>query len=97
MLLDLPARLFLLRMIDARMSIAFERPIAAGGVRREPTPHCDGEVSGLLPRADGTSLHGLDHDRPLAADPRDDGRPVFLIMATARLARLAATTRPAPP
>jgi len=47
-LVDVPTRVFLLRMIDGLMHIARQRPIAARRVRVEPTPRVHREVRGLL-------------------------------------------------
>ena len=38
----------------------------------------------------------LDHHCPLATDPGDDGRPIFVIMAPTGLALLPTPTRAAP-
>src|SRR5499433_399749 len=85
---------FLLRMIDELVQIALQRPIAAGGVGVEPTPGLDGAVGGLLDRLDREIARRLDDDRPLAADPGNNRRPVFIVMPPARLTLLAATTCP---
>src|SRR3712207_6807699 len=90
------ARIFLLGMIDICMHIALQCPIAAGRVGVEPTAGLDGEVCGLLHGLHGEIAGRLDDNSPLAAHPRDDRRPVFVVMTTARLALLAAPTRPAP-
>ena len=92
---DIPARVFLLGMVDKVMHVAFERSIAARGVRVEPTPRLDGEVSSFLDGLHRKIFGRLDHDRPLATDPGDDGWPVFVIVAPARLAFLPAAPRPA--
>jgi hypothetical protein len=95
-LMDLAAGIFLLGMVDVFMLLAFQRPIAAGRVGVEPTTRLHGEVGRLLHCCHGKILHGLYHDGPLAAHPRNNCRSVFVIMAPAGLALLAATTRPAP-
>src|SRR5438128_1042813 len=86
---------FLPRMIDVLVHIALQGPIAAGGVGIEPTARGHCQVGGLLYRLHREIFGRLDHDGTLAADPRDDRRPVFVIMAPAGLALLAATTRSA--
>jgi hypothetical protein len=48
-----------------------------------------GEVSGLLHRLDGKILHTLHDNSPLAAAPRDNGGPIFVIMAPTRFTLLA--------
>jgi hypothetical protein len=53
------------------------------------------EVRRLLHRLDREIAGRVDDDRALAADPGDDGWPVFIIVAPARLALLAAPTRAA--
>src|SRR6266446_3083651 len=84
--------IFLLRVIDKRMHIALQRLIAARRVGVEPTARLHGEVSCLLHRLDGEITGRLDDNSPLATDPGDDGRPVFVIMAPTGLALLPATT-----
>ena len=95
MLVDVTTRLCLLRLMDELVPIARHRALATGRVRREPTARLDGEVSGLLHCLDGKIAGRVDDDRALAADPGDDRRPVFLIMAPTGLALLAAAPRPA--
>src|SRR5438128_10806381 len=77
------------------MHIALQGPIAARGVRVEPTSRVHRHVSGLLHRLDGEIPGRLDDDCSLATDPGNNGGPVFVIMAPARLALLAAPTRAA--
>src|SRR5215217_9583635 len=95
-LMDIPARVFLLRMIDVLMHVALERPIAARGVCIKPTPRLDSEVSSFLDGLHREIFGRLDNHRPLAAHPGDNGGPVFVIVAPARLAFLAAPPRVAP-
>ena len=52
--------------------------------------HC--QVGRLLHRLDGEILDRLYNDGTLTADPRDHRRPIFIVMAPAGLAFLAATT-----
>jgi hypothetical protein len=77
------------------MHVAFQRLIAAGGIGREPTARLHRQVGGLLHRLDGEIPRRLYDDCPLATDPRDDGGPVFVIMAPPGLTFLAAPTRSA--
>ena len=84
------------RMIDELMEISLQRPIAAGGVRVESTARVHRDISCLLHRLDREIFGRLDDDAPLATDPGDDGRPVFVIVASTRLTLLTATTRSAP-
>src|SRR6266700_3557567 len=88
--------IFLLRVIDKRMHIALHRLIAAGGVRVEPTARLHRQVGCLLHRLHREISGRLYNNCPLATDPGDDGRPVFVIMASTGLALLTATTRSAP-
>jgi hypothetical protein len=97
MLMHVAACLFLLCVIDEPMAVSLQRPIAVGGVRIEPSACVDGEVGRLLHGLDRKILDDLYDDGTLAAHPRDDRRPVFVIVPPARLARLAATTRSASP
>src|SRR5215475_8582667 len=90
--MDLAPCIFLLCMIDIVMHIALERPIAAGRVRIQPTARVDGEVRSLLHGLHGKIFGRLDDDRPLATDPGDDRRTVFVVMPPAGLALLAAPT-----
>src|SRR3989442_7929741 len=96
MLMHVPTGIFLLRVIDKRMHIALHRPRAAGRVRGEPTARLHRQVGCLLHRLHRDISGRLYHDCPLATDPGDDGRPVFVIMAPTGLALLTATTRSAP-
>src|SRR5262245_262204 len=73
------------------MLITRDQPVAAGRVRIELTADLHGEVGGLLHRLDRKVPGRVDHDAPLTAHPGDDRRPVFIIMAPAGLALLAAT------
>src|ERR1043166_8177023 len=77
------------------MRIARDQPVAAGRVRVELTAGLHGEVGGLLHRLDRKVPCRVDHDTTLTAHPGDNGWPIFVIMAPARLAFLPATTRAA--
>ena len=83
-------------MIDVLMPIALPRPRAARRVRVEPTARLHRDVRGLLYGLHREIFGRVDDDRSLATDPGDDGRPVFVIVASTRLTLLAATTRAAP-
>jgi hypothetical protein len=95
-LVDIPTRVFLLGVIDELVHIAFERPIAAGRIRVQLTAHLDGEVRRLLHRFHGEISRRLDDDSSLATDPRDNGRPVFVIVAPTGVALLTAPPRLVP-
>src|ERR671914_243575 len=88
-------RVFLLRMIDERIAVPLQGPIAVGRVCIEPTACLDCEVRCLLYRADREIPYRLHHDGSLAAHPRDQGRSVFVVMTPAGLTLLAAPTRSA--
>ena len=89
-------RLVPTQLIDVRMHIALQRPIAARRVRVEPTARVHRDVRGLLYGLYREIFGRVDNDRALATDPGDDGRPVFVIVASTRLTLLAATARAAP-
>src|SRR5262249_24781509 len=76
-----------------RMHVSRQRSIAAGRVRIKPAARLDRQVCRLLHGLDGKILHRVYHNGPLPADPRDDRRPVFIIVAAAGLALLASTPR----
>src|SRR5215510_11024874 len=95
MLVDVTTRECLLGMIDKVVGIALERPIAAGGVGREPTPRLHCQVGSLLHRLHRAIAGRVDDDRALATDPGDDGRPVFVIVPPTGLTFLATPTRAA--
>src|SRR5713101_3165792 len=86
-------RVFLLRVIDRLMRVARQRPVAARRIRIELTARLHRDVSGLLYGLHREIFGRLDDDRPLATDPGNNGWPVFVVMAPAGLAFLAATTR----
>jgi hypothetical protein len=92
MLLHVTARICLLGMSDERVHVSLHRPIAAGRVSRQATARVDRPIRCLLYRLDGEIAGRLDDDRPLATDPHDDRRSIFVIMPPARLALLAAPT-----
>src|SRR5215831_15828730 len=83
-------------VIDILVHIALHRPITARRVRVEPTARLDCDLGRLLHRLHREIFGRLDDDRSLATDPRNNGGPVFVIMASTRLVFLAATTRTAP-
>src|SRR5712691_3391204 len=84
--------IFLLRMMNVLMHVARHRPIAAGGVRREPTTRFHRQVGCLLYRLRRAISGRLYDDRALTTDPGDNCWPVFVIMTPAGLVFLAATT-----
>jgi hypothetical protein len=86
-----PGILFL-RVIHERVHVALQGSIAARRVGVEPPPRLDGEVSRLLDRLDREIPGRLEDDRPLATHPRDNSRPVFVIMPSTGLALLATPT-----
>ena len=77
------------------MHVAFQGLIATGRVGVETTARVYREVSGLWYRLDREIAGRLDDHRALAAHPRDDRRPIFVVMPPAGLALLTTTTRPA--
>src|SRR5215510_4666635 len=79
-------------MIDELMHVTLHHPAAASRVRVEPTARAHGDLRRLLHRLNREIVGRLDDDSPLAIDPGDDGWPVFVIMAPARLALLATST-----
>jgi hypothetical protein len=83
-------------MIHELVHVTLHRPVAAGGVRVEPTARLHRDVRGLLYGLHREIFGRLDDDSALATDPGDDGRPVFVIVAPPGLAFLPATTRTAP-
>src|SRR4029450_12472481 len=85
------ARIVLLRMVDKVVCIALQRAIAAGRVGIEPTACLDREVGRFLHRLYGKVPRRLNHDTSLAADPRDDGGPILVVMAAPGLTFLAAS------
>src|SRR5215475_4554726 len=89
MLMHVPLRVFLLRVIHCVMLIARDQPVAAGRVRVELAAGLYGEVSGLLHRLDRKVPCRVDHDATLTAYPGDNGRPIFVVMAPPGLAFLA--------
>src|SRR5499426_3113955 len=89
-------RVFFLGVIHERVHIALERSIAARRVRVEPAARLDGEVRRLLHGLHCEIFGRVDDNRPLATDPRDNRRSVFVIVPPAWFALLATTTRPAP-
>src|SRR5262249_60885279 len=67
-------------------TIALQRPIAAGGIGVGATARLHRDGGRRLHRLHREISGRLYHDCPLATDPGDNGRPVFGIMAPARLA-----------
>src|SRR5437870_11569661 len=89
------ARIFLLRMVDKVVHIALQRTIATGRVGIEPTARFDGDIGRFLHRLDGKITRPLYDDRPLTADPGNDGGPIYIVVAAAALALLAPASPPA--
>src|SRR5215813_13905975 len=94
-LMHVPTRVFLLRVMHCVMLIARDQPVAAGRVRVELTAGLHGEVGGLLHRLNRKVPCRVDHDATLTAYPGDNGRTVFVVVPPTGLAFLAATTRSA--
>src|SRR5437016_10383191 len=94
--MHLPTCVFLLRMIDVLVEVPFHRPIAAGRIGIQATARVHSKIGRFLHCLHGEIFGRLDDDRPLATDPRDNGRPVFVIVAPTGLAFLAAATWSAP-
>src|SRR5919109_2995661 len=93
MLVHVPTRVLLFRMIDECVPVVLHRPIAARRVGRETAARLDSKVCGLLHRLHGEIFGRLEDDRALAAHPGDDRGPVFVIMPPAGLTLLASTPR----
>ena len=95
MLMDIPACILFLRMIDERVEIALHGSVAAGGVRREAAPRLDGEVGRRLHRLHREIFGHVDHDGPLATAPGDHRWPIFVVVPPTWFTLLAAPTRAA--
>src|SRR5262245_10186979 len=93
--MDVTACIFLLGMIDELVQEAFERPITARRVGVEPTARLHGEVRRLLNRLHRKIASRLEDDCPLAPDPGNNRRSVFIVMPPARFALLAPPPRSA--
>jgi hypothetical protein len=91
-LMHVTARICLLGMLDELVHVSLHRPIAAGRVGLQPTARLDRQIRCCLYRLDGEIAGRLADDSPLATDPRDDRRSIFVIMPPARLALRAAPT-----
>src|SRR5262247_3383472 len=89
--MHVPTGILFLRMIDERVHVALHRPRATRGVRIESAPRLDREVGRFLHCLDGKVPRRLNHNTSLAADPRDDGGPILVVMAAPGLTFLAAT------
>src|SRR5215471_9736246 len=83
-------------MIHKRMRVSLQRLIATRRVRVEPTARAHRDLSRLLHRLDREISGCVYNNCPLATDPRDNRRPVFVIMASTRLTFLAAPPRSTP-
>src|SRR5262245_62736248 len=93
MLMHITPCVLFLGVIAERVHVALHRLIAARGVRIKAAPRLDGEVGGLLHGLHRAISGRLDNHCSLATDPGDNRGPIFVIMAPARLALLAAPTR----
>src|SRR5215813_8480367 len=93
--MDLPAGVFLPRMIDVLVEVPLHRPIAAGSIGIQATARLHSKIGRFLHRLHGEIFGRLPDDRPLATDPGDDRGPVFVVVPPTGLAFLAATTRSA--
>src|SRR4030095_7135895 len=89
-LMHVTARILLLRVVDIRVQVARERPIAAGGVGEESAAPLHGDVGGLLHRLDREVPWRLQHDTAVATHPSNNGTPILVVMAPPGLACLAA-------
>src|SRR6266487_1421740 len=93
--MDLPAGVFLLRMIDVLVEVPLHRPIATGRIGIQATARLHSKIGRFLHRLHGEIFGRLNDDRPLATDPGDDRRAVFVVVPPTGLALLAAPTRSA--
>src|SRR5262252_7157977 len=93
--MDLPADVFLLRMIDVLVEVPLHRPIATGRIGIQATARLHSKIGRFLHRLHGEIFGRVEDDRPLTTDPGDDRRTVFVVVPPTRLAFLAATTRSA--
>jgi hypothetical protein len=57
-------RILLLRVVNELMHVAFQGPVATGGVRIQSIARLHGEVSGLLHRLHGAIAGRLNNDSP---------------------------------
>src|SRR4029453_13253609 len=94
-LMHVPTGIFLPCVIDEFVHIALHRPVAAGRVCIEPTARVAGEVCSLLNVLHSEIFVRLDDARPLATDPGDERRTVFIVVPPTGLAFRAAPTRSA--
>src|SRR6266702_1216211 len=95
-LVDVTPRVFFLGMIDERVHIALQCPVAAGRVRVEPTARSHRDLGCLLHRLHREILGRLDDDCPLTTDPGDDRGPVFVVVTPPGLTFLATPSRSVP-
>jgi hypothetical protein len=96
MLVHVTTGVCLLRLLDALVERALQRPRAAGGGGGEPTPGVDGAVGGLLHGLHGKIARRLAADRPLTTDPGAERGPVCVVVAPPGLAFLPTATGAAP-
>src|SRR2546429_4950673 len=94
--MHLPTGVFLLRMIDVLVEVPFHRPIAAGRIGIQATARVHRKIGRFLHCLHGEIFGRRDDDSPLPTDPGDDRWPLLVVMASTRLALLAATTQSRP-
>src|SRR4030095_16828744 len=80
-LMHVPTRVFLPRVVHRVMLIARDQSVTAGRVRVELAAGLYGEVGGLLYRLNRKVPCRVDHDATLTAYPSDNGRPILVVMA----------------
>src|SRR5215831_14868971 len=84
------------QLIDKLVPIALQRLVTTRRVGREPTARAHRDVGRLLDRLDREIFGRVEDDGPLATDPGDDRRSVFVVMPATGLALLAAPPRATP-
>ena len=89
MLMHLPTRVCLRRVVPRVLLRAREQPVAAGRVRVELTAGVQGQIGRLLHRLARKAPGRLAHPTTLATAPRDERRPIFVVMAPPGRAFLA--------
>src|SRR5439155_27292779 len=95
--MDLPAGVFLLRMIDVLVEVPLHRPIATGRIGIQSTARLHSKIGRFLHRLHGEIFGCLNDDRPLATDSGADRRTYFVVVPPTGLAFLSATTRAVAP
>src|SRR5215475_11208154 len=82
-LVHVPTSVFLLRMIDKLVPITLQRLVATRRVGIEPTARAHRDMGCPLYRLDREIFGRVEDDGPLATDPGDDRRSVFVVMPSA--------------